>query len=358
MNKVLHKNDTQVTPFITTKDWELSNITNDGLIVMEHSGSDGLPIALEYLNYTPNAALTASGCNIALENQDIDLVILRDGLKTEGIFYPDIDPQNSDGTYQRMIYAQIATMFYNNYRDPTKLWGIEQIDLEKSQTKKFISDKFKLFNIPQPTFGEKIVENSVILLDTTSDNDYIIQDDGNCNLFAGTNLFSRQQEIGEYSNNLESGSIGGCDDYNSISIPDAPILLIFFNACNTTNILSWDVNFLPVINYFLFKSTDGINYMPLETLTGNFNMFADNNISIGKTYWYKMYASNILGTSSISTTVSSSVTNVTWNVDSDVWSLNKNCGPINWNGNTTTSIVWDSYSSNWDMNLAYWDGEI
>lgn len=217
MLKTLNRNDAQITPFITTKNWELSNVSNDDLILMEHSGSDGLPVALEYINYTPDVALTASGCNISLENQTADLAVLRDGMKTEGLFYPDTDPQNPDGTFQRMIYAQVSTMFYNNYRDPTKLWGMEQIDMEKSQTKKFISDKFKLFNIPQAIFGERIVENSVVLFDSTTDNNYIITDDGNCNLFAGTNLFSHQQELGEHKNNLVAGGEGSCDSYNTIT---------------------------------------------------------------------------------------------------------------------------------------------
>lgn len=215
MLKSLNKNDTQITPFIATKNWELSNVANDDLILMEHSGSDGLPVALEYLDYEPNFVISSSGCNISLENQTLDKALVRSGLKTDGIFYPDSDPQNYDGTYQRLIYSQVVTMFYNNYRDPTKLWGLEEIDLEKSQTKKFIVDKFKILNIPQQVFGEKIIENTVTLFDTTTDNNYTIIDDGNCNLFAGTNLFSHQQELGNYPNQIISGSEPECNNYNN-----------------------------------------------------------------------------------------------------------------------------------------------
>lgn len=330
MLKTLHKNDTQITPFIATKNWDLSNVTNDDLILMEHSGSDGLPVALEYLNYTPDVALTASGCNIALENQDADLAVLRDGLKTEGLFYPNTDPQNSDGTYQRMIYAQVATMFYNNYRDPTKIWGVEQIDVEKSQTKKFISDKFKLFNIPQIVFGEKIIEKSVTLFDSTTDNNYVITDDGNCNLFAGTNLFSHQQELGEYRNNLVSGSEGGCDDYNTISIPEIPNLSLFYNACNVTIELSWDVNLLPVRNYVIYKSLDGITYTQFQSLTSSFHSFTDTDVSVGNEYWYEMLAYNRLGTSSLSAPISASASLVAWDTDTDDWDAIKTCGPSTW----------------------------
>ena len=54
-------------------------------------------------------------------------------------------------------------VYSNNYYNPTKIWGMEEIDFEKSQTKKFVSDKFKMFEIPRAVFGEKIIENTVVL---------------------------------------------------------------------------------------------------------------------------------------------------------------------------------------------------
>lgn len=216
MLKLLHKDDTVTTPFVVTKDWNLSNVTNEDVILMEHSGSDGLPVALEYLIFLPNQAITASNtCDIALEQQTDDLVNYRSGLKLSSIFYPDTDPTNLDGTYQRVVYSQIVSMFYNNYRNPTKIWGLEQIDFDTSQTKRFLSDKFKMFEIPQLVYGEKIIPNTVIMYDTTTDNNYTIIDDGNCNLFAGTNIFSKQQELGEYVNNFITGSLNFCDYYYS-----------------------------------------------------------------------------------------------------------------------------------------------
>jgi len=213
MNKLLRKDDTQTTPFIVTKNWELSNVTNEDSILMEHSGSDGPPVAMEYLIFGPNSATTASGCNIALEQQSADLIAYRDGLKLSGIFYPDAEPVNLDGTYQRIVYAQVINMFYNNYRNPTKMWGIEQIDFDKSQTKRFLSDKFKMFEIPHYVYGDKMIPKSIVMYDNTTDNNYVITDDGNCNLFAGPNLFSHQQELGNYSNQYVSGSNGYCNLY-------------------------------------------------------------------------------------------------------------------------------------------------
>ena len=215
MLKSLHKNDTQTLPYIATKNWKLSNVANGDLILMEHSGSDGLPVALEYLDYTPGGPVIDYGCDIAKEQQSTDRVIPRSGLKITGIFYPELDPINPDGTFQRVVYSQTVTTFYNKYRDPTKMWGLEEIDFEKSQTKRFVADKFKLFIIPQIIFGEKVLENTVVLYDTTTDNNYTITDDGHCNLFAGTNLFSNQQEISHHQNEYELGYTNFCDGYNS-----------------------------------------------------------------------------------------------------------------------------------------------
>ena len=386
MLKSLHKDDTQTIPFVATKDWELSNVTNGDLVLMEHSGSDGPPVALEYLEYSPySPPYTSSACDIALEQQSLDLASTRDGLNVTGLFYPNIDPQNSDGTYQRMVYSQISNMFYNNYRDPTKIWGIEKIDFDLSQTKRFISDKFKLFDISPSVFGEKMLQNSVILYDTTTDNNYTITDDGNCNLFAGINLFSKQQELGEYSNVYASGSNAGCDLYNSLFPPNIPIiastLVSNVNICATWNniftnynvwetpwgycgncsdlgiLVSWNINEWPVINYVIERSTDGITYTIYQTLGGGTTYFLDTNISASTTYFYEVYAENLIGTSSVSNVTSQSLPplSIYWNTDSDYWNENKICGPVVWSNDPVTPVLtanavsYNSASLSWSV---------
>jgi hypothetical protein len=329
MLKSLHKDDTQTTPFVVTKNWELSNVANEDLILMEHSGSDGLPVALEYINYRLSSPITASGCNIALEQQKLDRALFKDGLKITGIFYPDSDPKNPDGTYQRCVYTQVVGMFYNNYRDPTKIWGLEELDFENSQTKRFIADKFKMFEIPQPVFGEKIIENTVTLFDTTTDNNYTITDDGKCNLFAGTNLFSHQQELGQYLNIFVTGSTNNCDYYNTLSIPNTPILSISNILYNPYLYLSWNVNDWPVSSYEIERSTNSITYTPYQSVVGL--NFLDTNITSSVIYWYKIYAANLFGTSSFSNVVSASSGLVIWDNDPDIWDQNKNIGPTIWN---------------------------
>lgn len=219
MLKALHKNDTQTTPFVATKDWNLTNVTNEDLILMEHSGSDGDPVAIEYIDYGTGSISFNYDCAIAKEHQVKDKVNYRRGLKTSGIFYPETDPVNPDGTYKRLVYSQIRELFYNNYRDPTKIWGMEEIDFDLSKTTKYLADQFELYDIPRTVFGEKIVENSVVLVYTVLDNDCLIVDDGHNNLLAGLNIFSRQQELGNFSNVFLSGSNHDCDDYFGISDP-------------------------------------------------------------------------------------------------------------------------------------------
>jgi hypothetical protein len=329
MLKLLHKNDTQTTPFVVTKNWNLSNVINEDTILMEHSGSDGLPVGVEYVIFGPYYPITASNCDIALENQSADLANYRDGVKLSGTFYPNSDPQNVDGTYQRIVYSQVVNMFYNSYRDPTKIWGLEQIDFDKSQTKRFLSDKFKMFEIPQFVYGEKIIPQTITMYDRTTDNDYVIVDDGNCNLFAGTNIFAHQQELGEFDNTFFTGSLAYCDFYNTIHVPDEPIMSLQYNGCIPSITVNWNINGWPVTNYVVEKSEDGITFN--QIFNGLAFTYTDTEISYSYAYWYRMYAVNLLGTSSYTPSASISASYIMWDTDSDMWdTAGTSCGPIYW----------------------------
>lgn len=213
MLKPLHKSDTKSSPFIMTKDWNLSNTFNDWVVLTEHSG--GLPVAAEYAEYIDSELTISinSSCNVALEQQDGDKIRVRKGKKSSGIFYPDTEELNLDGTYKRIVHSQIRNMFYNSFRDPTQIWGLEYLDFENSQTKRFLGDGFVLYDVPTDVFGEKVLENSVVIYDRVSDDNYTIIDDGRGNLMAVRNLFSKKQELGEFSNEFLSGSSGYCNGY-------------------------------------------------------------------------------------------------------------------------------------------------
>ena len=216
MIKNLKRNDIQVTPFVATKNWSLSNVANEALILLDHTGSDGsdLSIAWERVIFGDGSApYTSSEGSIALDQQDADSVIYQEGISSSGLFYPENEPININGTYKRLVYTTLKNMFYNSYKDPTKLWGMENLDIHLDGVKRFIGDKIRSFMIPRINFGEKVLEHSVRLTDNSLDNDYIIADDGNSNLFAETNLFSRVQEIGMYGSHPTGGYSGYCDPY-------------------------------------------------------------------------------------------------------------------------------------------------
>lgn len=233
MLKPLHKSDTKTLPFITTKDWSLSNTFNDWVVLTEHSG--GLPVAMEYTEYIDSELTISinSSCNVALEQQDGDKVNFRKGRKSSGIFYPDEEQTNIDGTYKRIVHSQVRNMFYNNFRDPTQIWGLEYLDFENSQTKRFLGDEFVLYDVPTNVFGEKVLENTVVIYDRVSDDNYTIIDDGHGNLVAVQNLFSRKQELGDFANEFLSGSSSYCNGY--FGWPDTIIEVSAGDTLSTLN---------------------------------------------------------------------------------------------------------------------------
>jgi hypothetical protein len=216
MFKDLKRYQVRLTPFQATKNCALNNTENDSLLLFESTGSDdGEPIDLEYIDWgtggsTPN---TSSECEVALEQQDANQAGYREGKSVTGPFYPDTDPVNVDGTYQRSVYSQVRTSFYNTYRDPTKLFGMENVDFERGKTKRRLAAKLRMFDIPRHVFGDKIIPSTVVIRDTSLDNDYTIEDDGYGNLTARQNLFSKQQEIGDFTNEFLVGTEHTCDDY-------------------------------------------------------------------------------------------------------------------------------------------------
>jgi len=216
MVKSLKRYQVQITPFEAAKNWALNNVDNNDLLLFESTGSDdGEPLDLEFIDYGDGVTtpFTSSECEIALEQQPDDKVGFRDGMNIVGSFYSDTDPVNVDGTYKRTVYCQVRTTFYNDYRNVTQLWGVENIDFENSKTKRRLTDKLRMYDIPRSVYGDKIVPNSVKIYDTSLDNDYIIADDGNGNLFAEKNLFSKQQELGDFANEFQTGSNDDCCVY-------------------------------------------------------------------------------------------------------------------------------------------------
>jgi len=298
MIKSLRKSNTYVSPFVTFRDRTLSNVENDDIILTEADES----IILEYVDYGDGSGLPTvnTECLIALDQQEDDRATVHEGLSRKGLFYPDTEPTNPDGTFKRVVYSQTKLMFYNHYADPTKMCGLENIDFQRSKTSKFLADKIKVFNIPQRVFGEKLQETTVELVDNSLDNVYSIFDDGHNNLFAGNDLFSKQQEVGDFTNEFVSGSATNCSVYFDFSAPGSPISL---SLSSGSAILSW--SYIPpapsvrLDGFVVQRSTqDETNYRTLALVASGSTASYLDTTPEQTLYFYKVYAYNTFGNSS------------------------------------------------------------
>lgn len=240
MIKRIGQQNLLTTPFVTTKEWTLANVHNDDLLLVEQSSSIGveIPVALDYIDYYGTYPFLNRECNIALEQQTEDEAVYREGEKRTGTFYPDSEPKNTDGTYKRLIYFQNKQAFYNNWRNPIELFGLENIDLQLSNTERYLSDFFREFVIPKEIVGDRLTEGSVRLYDQTLDDNVDIFDDSYGNLVATKNLFSKIQEVRKLWNEIYSGSVNiGCPPITQ-SVPEAPTSLTASLTCSYSASLS------------------------------------------------------------------------------------------------------------------------
>jgi len=212
MIKNFRRSDIQDTPFVATRNWVLGSFHTEDNLILEQSASIGIeiPLALEFIDYGngDNNPVVNSDCNLSLQKQPNDQASYEEGLKIGGTFYPGIDPVNPSGTFKRLVYSQIRNAFYNTYQNPTKMFGLENIDFQLSGIKKFLADRFRVFTIDRELFGEKMLENSVILIDNSLDDNFVITDDGQGNIIAKENLFSRVQEVRPFPKGFVDGNNG------------------------------------------------------------------------------------------------------------------------------------------------------
>jgi hypothetical protein len=208
MIKQINYQNILVTPFLAKKEWSLSNIDPDNNCITEdYVGGyyvGGETTALDYVDYDNGPFINREN-GIALEQQPDNNVIYQEGIETTGTFDVNSDPKNMDGTFKRSVYDQTKVTFYNTYRNPILLFGMEYMDIQLSRTQRYISNSFRILNIPRSIFGDKIDEGSVTLVDNTLDDLVTLQDDSNGNLIASANLFSRIQEVRVFPNNVLAG---------------------------------------------------------------------------------------------------------------------------------------------------------
>ena len=286
MIKTINQQNLLTTPFVAAKNWNLFNSENDDLVLLESTSSDDSlcdTLALDFIDYSiTGSPFVNSTCSIALEQQSNDLIIYQEGQTGSGHFLPNSEPTNRDGSYKRLVHNQIETTFYNNYGNPLKIWGAEFIDFPLGQTFRNISDFIRVFTIPQDVFGERVLENTITFQDNTLDDNVTIFDDGFQNLIAGTNLFSKVQEVRSFGNIIEQGTSSFV-----CPAPALPLDLIFVTSDQVGNTLpSHSINSIIAVGTTLY-CTDGNNFYSSPngyswTLVGNItNVNTINGLAYG-----------------------------------------------------------------------------
>lgn len=207
MIKNISNKNILVTPFTAIKKWALYNTVNDDLILLSTNDT----VSYDYMDYFLTPPTLNSVCSIAINYNAIENPVCQEGISGSGIFYPDTEAQNKDGTYKRLVYDEIAKMFYNTYRNPTQIFGMDNIDFPLSNTNRILGNQFLLFNISMDTMGDRLVPGSIEMYDLNYDENVKITDDCNGNLIVNNRLFAKVQELRHISNDVQNGNVSnGC----------------------------------------------------------------------------------------------------------------------------------------------------
>lgn len=219
IKNINHQNSNILSPFTAVKSWELYNTHNDDLILLEPSRS-GVEyydtfVAQDYIDYSGTPILNRE-CNIALQQQDNDDAKYEEGVRGSGLFFPEAESQNDNGSYKRLVYNQTEKAFYNKYHNPINIFGMDNIDFPLSQTNRYLANQFLMFSIPRQIMGDRLVAGTIQMFDNNLDDNVEINDDSHGNLIATKNLFSRIQEVRPLGNTLMEGAANQvCDSYAS-----------------------------------------------------------------------------------------------------------------------------------------------
>lgn len=209
---------------------------------------------------------TNSICNLCLEQTEDNFLTIEDGIKTEQFikFDPNIEVQNLSDTYKRIIYDQTKNLFYNDSKDPTKLLGLENLDVILDGKKRVIYDRIKVVTIPQAYFGDKIMENSVEIIENSSDQTYTVVDDGKGNLHVKEKVFGViTSDQNKDINSFNSCSCVNFDGFKFVLNKDSVTELNWQYYKN--NILFVDRNFAHDFYIYGYDTTNKIKPKEVES---------------------------------------------------------------------------------------------
>jgi hypothetical protein len=261
MIKSLSKTDILISPFSAQKNWEVDNLNPSDLILWMSQSIDPITgitssitggISLTYIDYGDNSIqypITNSYCDIALQQQTQGYVTYQKGVYNKNLIYPTASnvastPQNLDGTYTNLIYAQNQHLYYNPYNNFTQTFGMESADL--AQTNRTITDTMDVFTVPQNKFGDKIVPNSVMIVDDSLDKPYTIVDDGNCNLIFSGSVFT-VVEKDSMLDSIQQGLVAKLQSYDITGSINGQISNLLFQTAGDISIVSSSLIFADIV---------------------------------------------------------------------------------------------------------------
>lgn len=161
---------------------------------------------------------------ILLEDDENQFLKIEEGIKVEKYIRFDTGSElrNYNNSYKRLIYDQIKNLYYNDSKDPTKLLGLENIDLFLDGANRIINDQIKVVTIPQAYFGDSIQKESVEILDDSWEVPSTIVDDGISNLITRDKTFVKVVSDERRTSSLNPNfgySVSNSDEYSAISSP-------------------------------------------------------------------------------------------------------------------------------------------
>lgn len=131
--------------------------------------------------------------NVVLEESTDKFINIAEGIKVEKYvrFLPISSSKNVDGTYKRLVYDQIKNSYYSDTKDPTKVLGLENIDVFLDSSKRFIGSQIKVATVPQAYFGDTIQKNSLRIEDSSQEQSVTLVDDGDGNVVTSGSVFEK-----------------------------------------------------------------------------------------------------------------------------------------------------------------------
>jgi len=207
-----------------------SNFTSGSFNYYDKSFNE-TSLSLGYYPY-PGDVFTISGVNesrvddfnLVLEESGDKFINIAEGVKIEKYvrFLPESSSRNVDGTYKRLVYDQIKNSYYSDTKDPTKVLGLENIDVFLDRSKRFIGNSIKVATVPQAYFGDTIQKNSLRIEDNSQEQSITFVDDGDGNVITSGSVFEKIVKDSRHTSSLHPNvgySVATSEYFSAVGCP-------------------------------------------------------------------------------------------------------------------------------------------